>query len=261
MKKQLITFFTFIAILFFQRQGFNAEINTQGEILNDIDKSPMILISEGVFQFGLDKRQLEGLYKKYNKSFISDFFIDTGKKVNLPSYYIDKYEINNSQFLMFINATSYKVVSQKFKSSVALKNPKWPITNVGWSDAIAYAKWAGKRLPTEQEWEKAAKGIQSNLWPWGNEDSGNNYNGKNQGKFTPVNIGSFPGGKSEYGVMDMAGNVYEMTIGRWIDDSPCMKGGSFLNKGFYTMCSFRWADNDTLNGDSWLGFRCVKDLK
>ena len=228
------------------------------EFINDIDSSIMILIPAGQFDFGLTSQQMQQLYIKYKRGFISPFFIN-GRNAHTPTYYIDKYEVTNKQFLLFLNRTGYQTVSTIFSKSYALKNPLLPVTKIGWEDAKAFAEWSEKRLPTEEEWEKAAKGIHSRLWPWGDKDVGSNYNGVNQGNYAPVKVGSFPSGQSEYGVMDMAGNVYEMTTGRWIDGSPCMKGGSFLNRGFYTRCSFRWAADDTLNGAAWLGFRCVKD--
>ncbi|HKR04925.1 MAG TPA: SUMF1/EgtB/PvdO family nonheme iron enzyme [Bacteroidia bacterium] len=218
----------------------------------------MILIPAGEFIYGLSREQISRMKKKYDSGFIYDHF-ERQRTITLSAFRIDKYEVTNKQFLAFLNSSQHKT-PEKFNKSNAAKNPLVPVNNIGWPDARAYAKWAGKRLPTEEEWEKAARGTEGRLWPWGDKDESDYYNGVKQEKFTPVNVGSFEKGNSPYKVSDMAGNVYEMTTGKWFNGTMCMRGGSYLNKGAYTMCSFRWAPGDTINGAPWLGFRCVKDV-
>jgi formylglycine-generating enzyme required for sulfatase activity len=221
----------------------------------------MILIPGGKFTAGISKLELDNL-KKRNRSRSKklDSFFKISYSTECKSFYIDKFEVTNGQFLSFMKKFRYKVKSKHFDEKFARGNPDLPVNYIGWADASAYAKSVNKRLPTEEEWERAARGTKDNLWPWGNSDDGELYNGYNQGYLHPVEVGSFPGGKSEFGVVDMSGNVYEMTTGRWYNE-PCMKGGSYLNQGFYTMCAFRWAADDTINGARWLGFRCVQDTE
>ena len=234
------------------------ETKSPMEYFTKVDYSKMILISEGNFIYGIGPKTKNKLLKRYDSLFVSNHFIDSTIK-SLPSFYIDQNEITNWQFTQFINATNYPK-PKYFSWKTAAKNPYLPVTNIGWADARAYATWAGKRLPSEEEWEKAARGTLGTLFPWGDFDLGNNYNGANQGRYFPNKVGTYPKGKSQYGVNDLSGNVYEMTTSKWIDGTYCMRGGSFLNKGAYVMSCFRWAADDTTYGASWLGFRCVKDL-
>lgn len=212
----------------------------------------MVLVPAGSFTFGTNAATMKELTKIYGPDFVRDHFVKE-KKVTLPAFYIDKCEVTNRQFNAFLKATGRPLLK------VANDKLDHPVNNIGWKSAREYAAWAGKRLPTEEEWEKAAKGPDNNIYPWGAKDFGNNYNGSAQGNYNTVRVGMYPAGKSGYGMLDASGNVYEMTTGRW-SDSYCMRGGSFLNKGALVMTTFRWGPGDTVNGAGWLGFRCVKDL-
>ncbi|MFA5859110.1 MAG: formylglycine-generating enzyme family protein [Elusimicrobiota bacterium] len=127
--------------------------------------------------------------------------------VYLDAYYIDKYEVTFEQYDRFCDATG-----RSKPSDDGWGRGSRPVTNVTWEDANAYAKWAGKRLPTEAEWEKAARGTDQRTYPWGEgiDSTKCNYN-NNVGKTTVV--GSYESEKSPYGCYDMAGNVWE-----WCND-------------------------------------------
>lgn len=240
------------------RSGFSQE--SPLDIIHKKDGSHMILIPGGNFEYGMDKKDRERVLRFLSNALLPIFDLEFPKQTQfLPPYYIDKYEITNRQYNKFIKETGHR--KPRFLSSKIFNKSDQPVVGIGWSDAEAYAKWAGKRLPSEEEWEKASRGIDGRIWPWGNQPSGKKYNGRIQGYYSPVKVGSYPSGASPYGVMDMAGNVYEMTTGIWGKAGRAMRGGCYLNSGAYTRTMFRWAPDDEENGVPWLGFRCVMDVK
>ena len=132
--------------------------------------------------------------------------------VNLKAYRIDKYLVTNAQYARFIAATDHRPPSDWKNGKVKQGELLRPVTLVNWYDAAAYAKWAGKRLPTEAEWEKAARGTDGRRWPWGSEmDPARLNTYYNVGSATDVT--TYSNGVSPYGVFDMAGNVDE-----WVED-------------------------------------------
>jgi serine/threonine-protein kinase len=143
------------------------------------------------------------------------------REVHLDGFYLDRTPITNAEFGVFVEATAYKPQDAGAKRFLAHwrqgKPPKGeerhPVVFVSWFDARAYAAWAGRRLPTEAEWEKAARGTDGRKYPWGRSEprsSQANFGRSREGT-TPV--GSFPEGASPYGLQDMAGNVWE-----WCED-------------------------------------------
>ncbi len=166
-------------------------------------------------------------------------------------YWIDRYEVTNHQYKKFIDATGHRSPSH-FRNRIYPKGKAdHPVTFVSWYDARDYCQWAGKRLPTETEWEKAARGGDGRTYPWGNAFSIDRANTpvrwaalKRQGDTTPV--GAFPSGASPYGLEDMSGNVWEWTAS-WYKPHPgnkqpsenygeiykILKGGSWWDCSFY----------------------------
>lgn len=132
--------------------------------------------------------------------------------VTLGAYQIDKYPVTNAQYARFVAATGHRPPSTWKDGKIPQGAQLYPVTMVNWYDATAYAKWAGKRLPTEAEWEKAARGADGRRWPWGDTMEPARLN-------TYYNVGSasnvnkYANGISPYGVYDMAGNVDE-----WVED-------------------------------------------
>lgn len=167
------------------------EKNTKEEGPKDLDT--LIHIPAGQFVQGSDLRHDdEGLEHK----------------VYLDDYYIDKYEVTNIQYERFIKSTGYRKpiywVTGKYPRGKAYH----PVIYVDWFDAKAYCGWTGKRLPTESECEKAARGTDGRDFPWGNEFSEERGNVPDLGIGSLMPVGSFEGEKSPYGLYDMSGNVF-----------------------------------------------------
>jgi len=192
--------------------------------------------------------------------------------VNLKEYYIDKYEVTNQQYKFFVDALKYPAPKHWVHNNFLKGEASYPVVNVSYHDASAYAKWSGKRLPTEQEWEKAARYIDGRNYPWGNDWEHNIAN------IAPVfmwliklyPIGSFSKDVSKYGVFDMSGNVREWT-GTFFEPYPgntkpdknyggkymVLRGGSYRTTRIMAQVIRRDAVSlDTAQDD--IGFRCAK---
>ena len=131
--------------------------------------------------------------------------------VTLPEYRIDKYPTTNIQYARFVAEAGYRAPLDWREGRIPTEKELHPVTMISWYDAYNYCSWAGKRLPSEAEWEKAARGVDARRWPWGEHMDVERLNTYySVGSTTPVT--QFPSGASPYGVMDMAGNVFE-----WLD--------------------------------------------
>ena len=147
------------------------------------------------------------------------------QRINLPEFFVDRLPVTNSQFARFLEAKGVRVTAAKRwydsddnDARIHLRAGKWqadlgfenhPVVEVSWFGAVAYCQWSGKRLATEAEWEKSARGTDGRRFPWGNEppDRTRAHFGSGWNDFRPV--GSFPKGASPYGVLDLAGNGWE----------------------------------------------------
>ncbi len=141
-------------------------------------------------------------------------------KVRVHAYQIDKYPVTNAQYARFVAATGHRPPSSWKNGRIPDKELLRPVTLVDWYDAVAYAKWAGKRLPTEAEFEKAGRGTDGRRWPWGDKmdpDRLNTYYNVN----STSDVTAYANGASPYGVMGMAGNVDE-----WVADDFAPYPGS-----------------------------------
>jgi formylglycine-generating enzyme required for sulfatase activity len=177
------------------------------------------------------------------------------QQVNLAIFEIDKYEVTHAQYQEFVEATGHPAPWGSYPAERA----DYAVTNVSWEDAAAYCEWAGKRLPTEAEWEKAARGEEGQFYPWGNEWQAGMANTKEAGVGGVMPVGSYPAGASPYGLEDMAGNVWEW-VADWSNadqDAKVIKGGAWNAQNQWTPAHARnW--NRPGNALDNLGFRCAR---
>ena len=204
-------------------------------------------------------------------------------KVFLDAYFIDKHEVSNADYTKFVEATGHR--NSIFWDNPKFNHPDQPVVGVTWGDASAYAAWIGKRLPTEAEWEKAARGTDARIWPWGNEFDPTKCNFDDEGKFDghldgfamAAPVDSFEQGASPYGALNMTGNVAEW-VADWFDmeyyavspaENPkgpptsgmgkkSWRGASWFAGSEQMRCAFREYDDIVASGQI-LGFRCAKD--
>ena len=190
---------------------------------------------------------------------------------------MDRYPVTNKDFMNFMIASSYKPVDpDNFlknweNGNIPQGQEDYPVVYISLEDAKAYAKWKGKRLPTEAEWQYAAQGTDGRKYPWGNDFFGTKCNNA-FGQPTPVD--AFPKGKSAFGVEDMVGNVWQLTNDEYDNGSYSfiiIKGGSFykpssiwyLQGGVQPIIHRQMLlrISPGLDRSETVGFRCVMDAK
>jgi eukaryotic-like serine/threonine-protein kinase len=191
--------------------------------------------------------------------------------VTLNAFFIDKYEVTNAQYADCVElgvCNTLNDVSAQTRLDY-YDNPtyaNYPVVRANWYQAMDYCAWAGKRLPTEEEWEKAAKGTDNRTYPWGDLSPTCDQANFNSCKGDTAEVGSYPDGASPYGVMDMAGNVMEWTyswgsygpnsINYPIPMSPwtfIMRGGDWSSETYFVRAAYRLP-----HIGEWLsGFRCA----
>ncbi len=201
--------------------------------------------------------------------------------VDVKAFQIDKYEVSNLQYKQFIDATNRKSPSHFRNRTYPEGKVDHPVVQVSWNDAHAYCEWAGKRLPTDIEWEKAARGTDGRDYPWGDEFDVTKVNSPVRWKSLNIEgdtmpVGSLEAGKSPYGLYDMSGNVWEWTDS-WYTQYPgntwpsenygelykTLKGGSWWDCSYY-QCGvsapvFNRSYFKPNVKNSSMGFRCAKD--
>jgi len=196
-------------------------------------------------------------------------------EVDLPAFEIDLFEVTNAQFAAFVEATGYQTDAEKggeagWRGFYAEGKDNHPVVKVSWNDAVAYCQWLGKRLPTEAEWEKAARGTDGRVYPWGNEWDASRLNSYQSGYRGTTPVGSFAEGASPYGVFDMAGNVWEWTADWYLpypgsgyqdpyfgEKNRVTRGGGWFEEPPQVRTSNRNCTTPTAANDD-LGFRCAR---
>jgi formylglycine-generating enzyme required for sulfatase activity len=193
-------------------------------------------------------------------------------QVFVNAFWLDRTEVTNAQFARFVQAGA--TVQGDWRPAFESGKDQHPAFNVTWNDAVAYCRWADKRLPTEAEWEYAARGTDGRRYPWGAYWDAAKVNGGYPARAsTPV--GSYSGGASPFGVQDLAGNVWEWTStlyksypysatdGR--EDATAsgprvFRGGSWENDAFYLRSASRLRV-DPADRFNYLGFRCAQEAR
>lgn len=231
----------------------------------DMPKSnPMITIPKGEFIMG----SLEGAIDEKPR-----------RTVSLEAYQINQYEVTQFDYAEFVKATRHRSpLSRYVKNIQSFNHPNQPVVYVTWEDADGYCRWRGERLPTEAEWEKAARGLQGATWPWPGELNPvfANFIGKeDKNNYTAI-VGSYEKDKSPFGLYDMSGNVREW-VQDWYEEQYYQRAPSQNPKGPDTgdmkaMRGSSWNDSP-LTGrttsrmkmfpdyrDTTVGFRCAKSL-
>ncbi len=225
------------------------DINDQEKLLFDLEEGDapigMVLVPAGEFVCGTDNSSPDEAPRRV---------------IHLDAFYIDRYEVTNADFAKVFPDHKYPE-GRKF----------CPVTGVTWHRAVAYAQAVGKRLPTELEWEKAARGVEGREYPWGNEFDPSRCN-VGPGSILRK-VGEARAGVSPYGCHDMGGNAYEWTAS-WYDAYPgnkaikqeygqlyrTLRGGSYRTGAFDARSARRWYDHMGSAREDY-GFRCAKDVE
>lgn len=207
-------------------------------------------------------------------------------EVDLPAFEIDRFEVTNDEFARFVDETGYVTYAEQnsaknWRDAFEAKGGNHPVVYVTWDDAVAYCDWAGKRLPTEAEWEKAARDEDGRIYPWGNDFPSdaevNQYgNFKETGLRSTFPVGAFEKGVSPYGVYDMAGNVSEWTADYFVaypgaaadadpffgEDKRVHRGGGWFGEQGVELTTFnRNAGPPDVTANDDIGFRCARDAQ
>jgi len=198
----------------------------------------MQLIPAGTFVFGADGRD--------------DF---------KESFYMDKTPVTNEEYMRFVRETQYR--EPRYAEDERFNAPDQPVVGVSLADAQQFAKWAGKELPTEEQWEKAARGPDGRTYPWGNDPPGASdaCYGQDPAEGRTMPVGQSLRNVSPYGVLDMAGNVWEWTRSAYRRGSEfrVVRGGSYNDPPEMLTTTFRLEAHPKDKSEA-LGFRCVKNI-
>jgi formylglycine-generating enzyme required for sulfatase activity len=278
-----------------------------------IDGMEMVYVPAGAFTMGSSDEEINALLVECSPCQRA-WFLDEQPlhRVFVDAFWIDRTEVTNAQFVEFLNAVGeleesceggpcFDLKSEDADSRILRRDGVYatetgyqdhPVVEVAWRAAKAYCTWAGAWLPTEAQWEKAARGADGRAYPWGsafdcrkgNFDDETQYGdyvvpgGKGcDGYVTTAPVGSFPEGASPYGVLDMAGNAQEWTADRYESDYyghspgrnpqgpasgefPVMRGGSWDSYAWYLRVAFRDYGLHLEHTHRGVGFRCAAQV-
>ncbi|MFQ5780320.1 MAG: formylglycine-generating enzyme family protein [Nitrospiria bacterium] len=228
-------------------------------------ENPMVFIPAGEFVMGSEDG---GFNEKPRRT------------VYLDAYEINQLEVSQFHYAEFVKATNHRSPLSRYVKNIELLNhPNQPAVYVSWEDAYDYCRWRGARLPTEAEWEKAARGVQGLVWPWEGEfkPALANFSGdEDEGVYTTI-VGSYEKDKSPYGLYDMAGNVREW-VQDWYEEQYYQHAPARNPKGpdhgeMKTLRGSSWNDSHfsgrttsrlkmfPFYRDTTVGFRCARTIR
>ena len=255
-------------------ETFQRNVSTPGRRIHPKTGIELIRIPAGPFLYGSSEADKMAIDNEKPQ-----------RTVDLPAYWIGRTPVTNAEFARFVAATGHRTTAEVEGKGIGWTGSKWdwiagadwrhpsgpktsidgkdthPVVQVSWHDAQAFCDWAGLALPAEEQWEKAARGTDGRIWPWGNSPPTTDHCnfGGNVGGTTPVGHYS-PKGDSPYGCADMVGNVSEWT-GSWyeVDKWRALRGGSWDGYVQYTRAAYRDI-NYPHNRNDYIGFRVVELL-
>jgi formylglycine-generating enzyme required for sulfatase activity len=227
------------------------------------DGAPSVLIPAGAFVAGDDETSPR-----------RELFVD--------GFYLDRYEVTVGRYASFLKATGNVRPPEEWQTVDIKNGADLPVVGVDWQDANGYCQWAGRRLPTEAEWERAARGTDERKYPWGNEPPTSEHArfaqkyGNAVYKDGVARVGSHPKGASPFGIQDMSGNAWEW-VADWFSESfpaadrrnpkgpssgtsKVLRGGGWYDQADRLVSSKRMHANPEQRDNS-IGFRCARDAK
>ena len=246
--------------------------------LSALDRKEMVLIPSGDFLMGTNKVDKDDTHKKIGA--VKPLYLDQHpeRKVFLGSYYIDRYEVTNKKYIEFLEKNQFTDHPAHWNEGIYPEGQgDHPVTQVTWWEAWSFCQWEDKQLPTEAQWEKAARGPNGLSFPWGNEYKKGNANVGIEGDRQTVPVNAYPEDSSHYKVIGLSGNVMEWTL-NWYLPYPgnsrkefrfgktfkVLRGNGFQRAGHYFLEAYKYSFTRTeANPNDFfenVGFRCVKNI-
>jgi formylglycine-generating enzyme required for sulfatase activity len=273
----------YIFTLFLSACGASFDRKSENNILPTVkiskfDGKEMVLIPAGEFIMGTDKIDHEKTHLKIGA--VKPLFLDQhpSRKIHLDSYYIDKYEVTNEEYKKFLDSSGYDELPSHWEDGTYKEGTgRYPVTHVTWREALTYALWAKKKIPTEAHWEKAARGTDGRIYPWGDVYEKGKSNMDIDGAKELVEVGMYPEDISPYKVYDLGGNVMEWTMD-WYQPYPnstyknprygkmlkVLRGNAFQKAGHYFLEAYRYSfsrtEADPNDYFENVGFRCFEPV-
>jgi formylglycine-generating enzyme required for sulfatase activity len=247
--------------------------------LTPVPADAMVLIPAGSFMMGLNVDKAMDECKKYRPDCMREWFSNSEPvhSVDLPAFYMDVYEVTNGNYKVCVTEGKCQPprLTKSATHEVYYGNPQfdnYPVVNVNWTLAKTYCEWRGARLPTEAEWERAARSTDQRTFAWGEGLDTNHANYSDSKIGDPTAVGSYELGKSQDGIYDLTGNVWE-----WVADEynaypggsatahpdfgkkfRAIRGGAWFDPGNSIIAGYR-GGLDPGHDFGNIGFRCARD--